>query len=110
MPMTHQPQGVTRKPLGSERPARAHRIDASGKFVGITVRLGEGQEKWLAISSDGVPAGETKTHNEALFLLVPDAQAKPRKTSVYLDGPTAAAVRKSGLPLAELIRKGLASG
>lgn len=108
MPMTPQPYGVTRTPVGSERPARIHTIRHNGKFVGYTVRLESGHDKWAALSPDGAPVGETKTHNEALALLAPDAEAKPRKTSVYLDGATAAAVRASGQPLAELIRKGLA--
>jgi hypothetical protein len=109
MPMTPQPWGVTRTPVGSEKPARIHIIRLNGKFVGYTVRLEAKQEKWAALSSDGALLAETKTHNEALALLAPDAEAKPKKTSVYLDGPTAAAVRKSGQPLAELIRRGLAS-
>lgn len=109
MPMTPQPSGVTRTPVGSEMPARIHIIRLSGKFVGYTVRLDAKEDKWAALSPDGALLAETKTHNEALALLAPDAEAKPRKTSVYLDGPTAAAVRKSGRPLAELIRRGLAS-
>jgi hypothetical protein len=52
--------------------------------------------------------GETKTHNEALALLAPDAEPKPQKTSVYMDGATATGVPSSGQTLAELIRKGLA--
>jgi len=109
MPMTPQPSGVTRTPIGSEKPARIHIIRLSGKFAGYTVRLQAKQEKWAALSPDGALLGETKTHNEALAMLAPDADAKPKKTSVYLDGPTAAAVRKSGQPLVELIRRGLAA-
>jgi hypothetical protein len=109
MPMTPQPYGVTRTPMGSERPARMHAIRHNGKFAGYTVRLEAGSDKWAALSPDGALVGETKTHNEALALLAPEAEAKPRKTSVYLDGATAADVRRSGLPLAELIRRGLAA-
>jgi hypothetical protein len=107
MPMSPQPYGVTRSPIGSEKPARIHVIRLSGKFVGYTVRLEAAHEKWAALSPDGALHGETKTHNEALALLAPDAEAKPKKTSVYLDGATAAAVRSSGQTLAELIRRGL---
>src|SRR4029077_13316997 len=85
MPMTPQPTGVTRTPVGTERPARVHIIRYNRKFVGYTVRLEAGQDKWAALSPDGALVGETKTHNEALALLAPDAEAKPRKTSVYLD-------------------------
>jgi hypothetical protein len=108
MPMTPQPDGVKRTPVGTERPARIHVIRHAGKFVGYTVRLEAGHEKWAALSPDGALIGETKTHNEALALLAPEAEAKPKKTSVYLDGATAAAVRRSGQSLVELIRKGLA--
>ena len=97
------------EPVGSERPARVHVIWHNRKFVGYTVRLEAGQDKWAALSPYGALVGETNTHIEALSLLAPDAEIAPKKTSVYLDGATAAAVRKSGQPLAELIRKGLAA-
>jgi hypothetical protein len=79
------------------------------KFVGYTVKLETGQEKWAALSSYGALVGETNTPIEAVSLLAPDAEIGPKKTSVYLDGATAAAVRRSGQPLSELIRKGLAA-
>jgi len=106
--MTSQPLGVKRTPIGSEKPPRIHVIRHNGKFIGYTVRLEAGHDKWAALSSEGVLVGETKTHTEALSLLAPEAELKPKKTSIYLDGATAAAVRKSGQPLVELIRKGLA--
>ena len=46
MPMTPQPHEVKRVPVGSERPARVHVIWHNRKFVGYTVRLEAGQEKW----------------------------------------------------------------
>jgi len=79
------------------------------KFVGYTVRLEAGQDKWAALAPYGALLGETNTDIEALSLLAPDAEIAPKKTSVYLDGATAAAVRRSGQPLVELIRKGLAA-
>ena len=72
-------------------------------------RLDAGQDKWAALAPYGALVGETNTHIEALSLLAPDAEIAPKKTSVYLDGATAAAVRRSGQPLVELIRKGLAT-
>lgn len=107
--MTPQPHEIRRVPVGSERPARVHVIWHNRKFAGYTVRLDTGQDKWAALSPYGALVGETSTHIEALSLLAPDAEIAPKKTSVYLDGATAAAVRKSGQPLAELIRKGLAA-
>jgi hypothetical protein len=107
--MTSQPHEVKRVPVGSERPARVHVIWHNRKFVGYTVRLGAGQDKWAALSPYGALVGETITQIEALSLLAPDAEIAPKKTSVYLDGATAAAVRRSGQPLVELIRKGLAA-
>ncbi len=109
MPMTPQPHEVKRVPVGSERPARVHVIWHNRKFVGYTVRLEAGQDKWAALSPYGALVGETNTHIEALSLLAPDAEIAPKKTSVYLDGATAAAVRRSGQPLVELIRRGLAA-
>jgi hypothetical protein len=108
VPMTPQPLGVKRTPVGSEKPPRIHVIRHDGKFIGYTVRL-DVHDKWAALSPIGLLVGETNTHNEALALLAPDAELKPKKTSIYLDGATAAAVRKSGQPLVELIRKGLAA-
>jgi hypothetical protein len=107
--MTLEPHEIKRVPVGSERPARVHVIWHNRKFVGYTVRLETGQDKWAALSPHGALVGETNTHIEALSLLAPDAEIAPKKTSVYLDGATAAAVRKSGQPLVELIRKGLAA-
>ena len=109
MPMTPQPHEIKRVPVGSERPARVHVIWHNRKFAGYTVRLDTGQDKWAALSPYGALVGETNTHIEALSLLAPDAEIAPKKTSVYLDGATAAAVRRSGQPLAELIRMGLAA-
>jgi len=109
MPMTPQPHEVKRVPVGSERPARVHVIWHNRKFVGYTVRLDAGQGKWAALAPYGALLGETNTDIEALSLLAPDAEIAPKKTSVYLDGATAAAVRRSGQPLVELIRKGLAA-
>lgn len=107
--MAPQPHEIRRVPVGSERPARVHVIWHNRKFAGYTVRLETGQDKWAALSPYGALVGETNTHIEALSLLAPDAEIAPKKTSVYLDGATAAAVRKSGQPLVELIRKGLAA-
>jgi hypothetical protein len=106
--MMPQPHEIRRVPVGSERPARVHVIWHNRKFVGYTIRLEAGQDKWAALSPYGALVGETNTNIEALSLLAPDAEIAPKKTSVYLDGATAAAVRKSGQPLVELIRKGLA--
>ena len=109
MPMIHQPSGVSRTGLGSERPPRAHRITLDGKFAGYTVRLTPDDKPvtWLALSPDGGMLGETLTHTEAVEMLAPDAKAKPRKTSVYLDAETAQAARKDGRTLSDLIRAGL---
>ena len=74
MPMTPQPHEIKRVPVGSERPARVHVIWHNRKFVGYTVRLDAGQDKWAALSPYGALVGETNTHIEALSLLAPDAE------------------------------------
>lgn len=45
------------------------------------------RDRLISDSPESALLGETKTHNEALAMLAPDAEVKPKKTSVYLDGP-----------------------
>jgi hypothetical protein len=54
MPMTHQPQGVTRKPPGSERPARAAPYRCQRQVRRHHGKAWRGQEKWLG------PAGHER--------------------------------------------------